>query len=99
MEIVLKISPDNYQNVRQTLLKDDVVSRASIIFKDGKYFGENWYYCIISGTEEQLDRVSEMIKSKDVLAEVVEGAEARKILQQLKEEEEKAIKGFGDIFG
>jgi len=106
MQIVMLIKTDNYQKVRDILLRDDVVSRASMIFKDAKNYGKEGYYCILSGTEEQRKRAVQLVNLKDEktgevtkLAEEIEGKEKQEIINKIKEEENRAIEGFGGIFG
>jgi len=111
MEIVLCISADKFQRVKELLLKDDIASRASIAFKEAKEIAEEGeaekaYYCYIAGVDEQCERALELVKVKDESGEVVEelatevtGEEKEKVINKLKEEENKAIEGFGGIFG
>ena len=97
MEIVLKVKSENYQKVREILLKDDIISRASIIFKDGNQFGfENFYLIYISGTDEQIKKAIGVTKD---LAEKLEEEKEKDVIKKLKEESEKAIEGFGSILG
>ncbi len=52
MEILLFIETVNYSKVRDLLLDDDVVARASVTFKDAKVFGgKEGYYCYDEATE------------------------------------------------
>lgn len=107
MEIVLHIEADKFAKVKDLLLKDEIVNRASIMFKGAEEFelGKKGYYCYISGVEEQCKRALEVIKEKPEsgeeieMAKVLEGEEKEKIINKIKEEEDKAIKGFGGIFG
>jgi len=108
MEILLLIETKNYSKLRDILLKDDVVSRASITFKDAKSLSDKeGYYCRISGTEEQCKKALELIKIKPEeeggemieLAKEVENKEGEEVIKKIKEEEEKATEGFGGIFG
>lgn len=108
MEILLLIETKNYNKVRDILLKDDVVSRASLTFKDAKSLSEKeGYYCRISGTEEQCKKALELIKIKPEeedkeiveLAKEVENKEKKEVINKIKEEEERATEGFGGIFG
>ena len=96
MEIVLKFDKKELQRVKEILLKDDVVSRASIVFKDGEIIGKEGYYCYISGLEEHCKRALEL--TKDIAEEAEEG-EKNKVIEKIKEEGEKANEGFGAIFG
>lgn len=96
MEILLALKKESYQKVREVLLKDEIVSRASIVFKDGSVLGKEGYYCYVSGTEEQCKRAIEMTKD---LAEEVSGEEKKEVVNFIKAEENKANEGFGAIFG
>jgi len=97
MEIVLQTESKNLQKLKEVLLKDDVVSRASIVFKEGKsLINKEGYFCYISGTEEQCKRALEM--SKDIAKEA-EKKDRNEAIQKIKEEQDKAAEGFGGIFG
>jgi len=96
MEIVLKLGEKNFEKIKEILLKDDVVSRASITFKEGKVLGEEGFYCVISGLDEQCKRALELTKN---IAEEVKDEKKDKIIKKIKEEEERANEGFGFIFG
>jgi hypothetical protein len=106
MEIVLSIEQKNLQKVKDILLKDDVVSRASIVFKEAKGLtGKEGFYCYISGLEEQCKKALEKVKIKDKktgelieLAKEVNGKEKEEVVSKIKEEENKALEGFGGIF-
>jgi len=108
MEIVLHIKPDKYEKMKNKLLGDDIVSRASMTFKDAKAIDENkeGYYCYISGTDEQCKKALSMIKAKNpktgeefIYAEEVSGTEKDKVIKTIKEESDKASEAFGGIFG
>jgi len=102
MEVVLHVEGNNYQKFKEKLLTDEVVNRASIVFKDAKQFGkDSGYLCIISGTEDRCKRAIELAKDEEgnELATEVTGEEKEEILKKIKEEEDKAIEGFGGIFG
>lgn len=107
MEILLLIETKNYNKVRDILLKDDVVSRASLTFKEAKSFGDKeGYYCYISGLEEQCKRALKLIKIKPEgegeiieLAKEIKNKEREEVINKIKDEEEKATEGFGNIFG
>ena len=99
MEIILHAEGKNYKKLQDRLLKDEVVNRASIIFKEASQFGkESGYFVIVRGDEERLQRALE-IASDEELAEEVKGGEKEDISKKIKEEEDKAIEGFGGIFG
>jgi len=106
MEMVLQIKSENLNKARDRLLKDEIVNRASLTFKEASGFGVDGYACYISGTDEQLNRALEVIKVKDdkenvtgTLAEKLEDNKAREIIRKIKEEEDKASEGFGSFLG
>jgi len=101
MELVLLIKSEDYPKLKDILLKDDIVSRASIQFKDGKEFGKEGYVCYMSGLEEQCKKALELIKDENgkILAEEIKGKDKENIINKFKEEEDKAMEGFGGIFG
>lgn len=97
MEILLLIETKDFNKVRDILLKDDVVSRASLAFKEAKGFnGKEGYYCRVSGSEEQCRKALELTKD---LAKEVKNKEGEEVLNKMKDEEEESMKGFGGIFG
>jgi len=98
MEIVLKIKKENLQKVKDILLKDDTISRASLIFKEAKSLGFNGneYFCYISGLEEACKKAKELTKDS---AEIInKKEEEEEVIKKIKEEEESAMSGFGNIF-
>ena len=98
MEVVFKIKKENLQKAKDVLLKDEKVSRASVLFKEssGLGFEGDDYYCYISGLEEACEKAKELMKD---LGEVAEEEEMKKVIEKIKEEEESAMTGFGNIFG
>lgn len=106
MEIVLQIETKNYQKVKDILLKDDSVSRASIVFKEGNIIGKDEYYSYISGRDEQCKKALELIRQKDEktgevieLAKEIIGKDKEELINKIKEEESKATESFGSILG
>lgn len=97
IEIVLLIETKSYQKVKDLLLKDNVVGRASITYKDAKIFGkEGSYYFYVSGSEEQCKKAIELTKD---IAKKVKNKEMNDVIKKIKEEESQAMEGFGGIFG
>jgi len=98
MEVVFKIKKQDLQKVKDTLLRDELISKASIVFKESNTLGikGNDYYCYISGLDDACSKAKELMKN---LAEVVKKKDADKIISQIKSEEESAMSGFGSIFG
>lgn len=106
MDVVLQLKSEKLNKVKDVLLKDETVNRASIKFKEGKDFDIEGYVCLISGTDERCARALEIIKIKDEegnvaeeLAEEVSAEKKEEVIKKIKEEEERAIEGFGGIFG
>jgi biotin synthase-like enzyme len=96
MEIVFKFEAKDLQKVKDALLKDNTTSRATIVFKDGRFVNKECYFCYFSGTEEQAKRAEEITKE---FVKVAEPKEAAEVIAKIKAEEEEAQKGFGNIFG
>ena len=101
MEALLLMESKNLQKAKDLLLKDDVVSRSSIMWKEAKSFGfSEGYYCYISGTEDQIKRAIEL--SKELAKEVKDSQKNKEkeiVIGKIKEEQDKALEGFGGIFG
>ncbi len=67
MEKLFFVEMSKLQKVKEILLKDELVSRASIVFKDAKMLtGKEGHYCYISGLEEQCDKALKILKKKDL---------------------------------
>ncbi len=97
MEIVLHIESKNYAKVREALLKDQVVSLATVKFKDAQSLGgKDGYFCYVSGLDAQCAKALEL--SKD-LAKEVEKKESEEIIKKIKDEEQSATEALGGLFG
>lgn len=98
MEILFKIQSKDIQKAKDAIYKDEIVSKASIVFKDAKALGlkESYFYCYVYGLEEACKRSKEIMKD---LGSIISSKDKDKIIRLIKEEEETAIKGFGNIFG
>ena len=96
MEILYFIPKDKYSQARDKLLRDDKISRGSISFRDAKTLGidKEGFFCYISGTEEVCKEAEKVLSE---LGEVVENRDA--ILEKIKQDENAAMEGFGNIFG
>ena len=95
MEVELYSKGEAAERLREILLKDEVVSRANVLFKDAKPLDREGFYIRILGSEEQCKRALEL--SKD-LAEEVSGEEKEKVLKCLRSEDEEMLSGFSGIF-
>ena len=95
MEVVLYAKGEAAEKLREILLKDEIVSRANVLFKDAKPLDREGFYIRILGSEEQCKRALEL--SKD-LAEEVSGEEKEKVLRSLRSEDEEMLSGFSGVF-
>lgn len=98
MEVVFKIKKRDLQKVKDILLRDETVSKASIVFKESSSLDikGNDYYCYISGLEEACKKAKKLMKD---IGKVVKKKDKEKIISKIKSEEESAMSGFGSIFG
>lgn len=95
MEVVLYAERETAEKLREILLKDEVVSRANVLFKDAKPLDKEGFYVRILGSEEQCKRALKL--SRD-LAEEVSGKEKEKVLKALRSEDEEMLSGFSRVF-
>jgi hypothetical protein len=84
MKEVFEVSKEKEQEIK----KDDLLSRQSLLFKEF----EGKFYLIVDGSEEAIKKLKE-----DFGLKVAENRD--KILEEVEKEEEKAVQGFGGIFG
>ncbi len=89
-------SRENSKKLEERLKKDDLVSGASIRIRDASIVNKEGVYFYLEGTEDKIKKAREI--SKDLAIEVY-GAEKENVLKILKEEEERAMEGFGLILG
>ncbi len=87
---------ENSRKLEEKLKKDDLVSGASIKVRDASIVNKDGVYFYLEGTNEKIEKAKEL--SKD-LAEEILGEEKENVVKILKEEEEKAVEGFGLIIG
>ena len=95
MELILYVEKGSADKLREILLKDDVVSRANVLFRDAKSLGKDGYYVRVLGSEEQCKKALELAKD---LAEEVSGEEREKVLKMLESEDEEMLSGFSGVF-
>lgn len=97
MEVLLRVGTDDFHKFRGLLLKDELASKASIKFKEGK----EGYYCYIRGTDKHCKKALELAGDEEgnLLAEEITGEEKEKVINKIKADEDKAIEGFGNLFG
>ncbi len=98
MQLLYFIPNQNFESVKNALLKDDKVSRMSILFRDAKSFGkkESGSYISLSGLDDAAEKAKTIIGEQGNL---VEGKEKEDVLSRIRMEEEATEQGFGTIFG
>lgn len=92
MEVLLFTERNNYKKLEERLKKDELVSGASIRIRTASDFGKEGFYFLVEGTEDKIQKTKEIAKD---LAIIVEGEEKKRVIEKIKEEEEKALEGFG----
>lgn len=99
MKTVFVVKPENKSKVENIVRRDELISRQSITIRsaeslnlDEKYDG---YFLIIDGDEKAVEKANELLKD---LCKKIEKDE-KEILDKIKEDEDKAIEGFGNIVG
>lgn len=93
---VFLVSSENKSKAEDALRKDDLVSRQSIAVRSAPHLDikEDGYFIIVDGSEEAIKKAHELL---DQLAKKYE--HKNKVIAKLKEQEDKAIEGFGNILG
>jgi len=96
MDLLLFCKKENSKKLEEKLKKDDLVSGASIKVRDASILNKDGVYFYLEGTEDKIIKAKELSLG---LAEEVWGNEKENVIRILKEEEEKAMEGFGAILG
>ena len=80
------------------LLKDDFVSRQSVIARDAKSLGLSGddRYVLVEGAEAAVARAAELLKD---VVRPLGGTEADDVQRRIRSQEEDAASGMGMIFG
>ena len=106
MELVLHVEDGHaFRKLKDKMLADETVNRASIVFKDAKlYMQKAGNLIVVSGTEDKLKAADAIAKAEKTAdgkhaAAELDGKEKEEVLRKLKEEEDRAIEGMGGIFG
>ncbi len=96
MQEVFLVSGENKIKAEDIAKKDDIVNRGSISFKQASSLGfkEEGFFLIIDAQPAALRRAEELLKG-------VAGKYKDKdsVLKKIREEEDKAIEGLGNILG
>lgn len=96
MEYICFVPKDKVKEAEHLLKKDDVASRQSIIIRDAKSLeiDESGSFFLVSGSDEGVERAKEILKEFSQSSDNLDLAK-----NKIKEEEERAVEGFGGIFG
>jgi hypothetical protein len=94
--VVIGVKKDCASKVPE-MLKDDLVSRQSIVTRDAAALDmkSDLHLVVIEGSEPAVARAKEIFKD---LGEPLPEKEAAEVLRKIKEQEEKASMGVGMIF-
>ncbi len=97
MYTILKIEKINSGCIDQ-IYRDDVVSRQSIIRREGIALGlkDEAVYVLIEGSEEGVKKAEEICKDK---VSILKDNEREDIYRKFKELEDQSLEGMGSIFG
>jgi hypothetical protein len=98
MEVLFEVERNKLSKTKDVLLRDDIVSRASVLFKDASTFDikRDVYFVYVAGLEEACKKTKDLMKD---LGKEVEKKLKEEIIAKIKEEEDSAATGFGAIFG
>ncbi|MDT7858942.1 MAG: hypothetical protein RQ930_02800 [Candidatus Aenigmarchaeota archaeon] len=96
MDLLLFCKKENNKKLEERLKKDDLVSGSSIKIRDAIITNKDGFYFYLEGTEDRIEKARHLAKD---LAIEIEGEEKERVKKILKEEEERAIEGFGAILG
>jgi hypothetical protein len=80
------------------ILRDDTISRQSIISRDAKSLGldSNVKYVYIKGSQEAIDKAKDLFK--DICGPMADD-EAKGIIEKIEAQDQEAASGMGMIFG
>ncbi len=97
MYAVLKVNKKDQSGI-DSLYKDDIVSRQSIIKREGISLNldSDYIYVVIEGSEEGVKRALEIAES---FSTKLDNKEMEQIYRKIKEQDENSLEGFGSIFG
>ncbi len=98
MKILFYLEKDKYQKVSDLVMKNDLLARQSINFREAASLGlkEAGYYLEMDCSEEAVEEAKKVLKD---LAKELSGKDKDKILEIIAKQEESANAGFGSIFG
>ena len=98
MRTVFFLSKESGKRAEEILKKDDLTSRGSIALRESKTLGieKEGYFLFFDGDEEMVKRARELLAS---LVEEIENAVMKEAEEKFEKENERALEGFGGIFG
>ena len=104
MKALFHTTGENYRKLKEIFLADEEINRASISSKEATQFGfDSGYVILVEGDEKRTNKAIEIAikeeENKKPYAKEIKGEKKEEILKQIKSEEDKAIEGFGGIFG
>lgn len=99
MKIIFKLKNDARAAAENLVKADDLINRQSITLRSSESLGMadrlgSCYLMIIDGSEQAVEKAKELLKDS---SEIIE--DSRAIIDKIKEEEDVATEGFGNIFG
>ena len=95
--VIFEVKSEDAGKINE-LIKDDLVSRQSILTRDSSSLDlkGNFLYLKIEGSEEGLKRAKKL--AKELNLKKLYGKKAKKIDEKIKEQEDSAATGIGMIF-
>ena len=96
MQEVFLVSSENKSKAEDLLKNDDLVSRGSIAIKSPASIDikEDGYFFVLDASEETIKHAEELLKGIGKKYK-----EKEKVINKIKEQEEAAAEGFGNILG
>ena len=97
MYVIFSIDKERTGKMNEAL-KDDLVSRQSIVIREAKVLGEDMEgtLLLVEGTEEAIERAKEIFEE---LGKVLQDDEAKSAYDKFKAEEDTVANGVGFLFG
>lgn len=97
MYIVIKVDKKNSSRIDE-LYKEDLVSRQSIVRREGISLGLNddFIYVLVEGSERGVEKAKEIASD---FATIIPQKEMEEIYRRFKEQDESSLEGMGSIFG
>ena len=97
MYVIFSIDKERTGKMNEAL-KDDLVSRQSIVIREANVLGEDMEgtLLLVEGTEEAIERAKEIFEE---LGKVLQDDEAKSAYDKFKAEEDTVANGVGFLFG